>query len=82
MKRLAGNLSAGLRGKKDHRAGEIFRDLNPTKGNVFLELKEERAVVGVHWGVHGTGSDGVHTNVLRGHILGGCSRQRMERGFR
>jgi hypothetical protein len=36
----------------------------------------------MHWGIHGTGSDGVHTNVLRGHILGGCSRQRMERGFR
>lgn len=82
MERLTGNVGAGIRGQEDDRAGEVFRDLDSAERDVFLELEEERAMVGVHWGVHGTRRDGVHTNVLRSHVLSGCSGQRMKRGFR
>jgi hypothetical protein len=78
MQCLAGDVGAGLRSEKDHRAGEVFRHLDASERNIFLELEEERAVVGVHRGIDGAWSNRVHTNVLRSHVLRGCSRQRMK----
>ena len=45
---LTGNVGAGIRGQEDDRAREVFRDLDSAERDVFLELEEERAMVGVH----------------------------------
>src|SRR5260221_6649563 len=71
-----------VRGQKDHRPGKVLRYLDPAERDVFLELEKERTVVGMHRGVHGARSDGVHANVLRSHVLSRRPRKRMQGGLR
>ena len=76
MEGLAGDVGTGTGGQKDHRPGKVLRYLDPAERDIFLELEKERTVVGMHRGVHGARSDGVHANVLRSHVLSRRPRQR------
>ncbi len=69
MEGLAGDVGTGIRGEKDHGPSEVLRYLDPAERDVFLELEKERTVVGMHWGIHGARSDGVHANFFRSHVL-------------
>ena len=67
MEGLARDVGTGTGGQKDHRPGKVLRYLDPAERDVFFELEKQRTVVGMHRGVHGARSDGVHSNVLRSY---------------
>jgi hypothetical protein len=42
MEGLASDVGTGVRGEKDHGAGEVLRDLDPAERDVFFELEKAR----------------------------------------
>jgi hypothetical protein len=61
---LPRDVAAGVRGKEDRCAGEIFRELHAAERNVLFVLEEFGAVIGVHRRVDRTGGDGINPDPL------------------